>query len=569
MYICFGFVLPFSTVWGISRNMLNRRAGRQSADGIFPLRSRNFYIIYAAHEEACASQGYQCFWNIMSDRRVRVRFAPSPTGPLHIGGVRTALYNYLFAKQNGGDLIFRLEDTDSNRFVPGAEEYILESFKWLGIKFDEGVSFGGEHGPYRQSERREIYKKYVKILLDSGKAYIAFDTPEELDAKRAEIENFQYDASTRMMMRNSLSMPADEVQSLIDAGNKYVVRFKIEPGEKVVVNDIIRGVVTIDSSILDDKVLYKSADELPTYHLANIVDDHLMEVTHVIRGEEWLPSAPLHVLLYRAFGWEDTMPAFAHLSLLLKPEGNGKLSKRDGDRLGFPVFPLEWNDPASGAVSTGFRESDYLPEAVINFLALLGWNPGDDVEMMDMDELIKKFDLTHCSKAGARFDYKKMIWFNHEYIIKKDDAEIAGIFAPMVEAHGVKVDMETLTRIVSLMKGRVNFVHELWDASSFYFVAPESYDEKTVKKRWKEDSAVKMGELAAVLESLDDFSIENQEARVKEWIESKGYSLGEIMNAFRLALVGEGKGPQMFDISGILGKAETLARIEKAIQVLG
>ena len=505
----------------------------------------------------------------MSDRRVRVHFAPSPTGPLHIGGVRTALYNYLFAKQNGGDLIFRLEDTDSNRFVPGAEEYILESFKWLGIKFDEGVSFGGEHGPYRQSERREIYKKYVKILLDSGKAYIAFDTPEELDAKRAEIENFQYDASTRMMMRNSLSMPADEVQSLIDAGNKYVVRFKIEPGEKVVVNDIIRGVVTIDSSILDDKVLYKSADELPTYHLANIVDDHLMEVTHVIRGEEWLPSAPLHVLLYRAFGWEDTMPAFAHLSLLLKPEGNGKLSKRDGDRLGFPVFPLEWNDPASGAVSTGFRESDYLPEAVINFLALLGWNPGDDVELMDMDELIKKFDLTHCSKAGARFDYKKMIWFNHEYIIKKNDAEIAEIFAPIVEAHGVKVDMDTLTRIVSLMKGRVNFVHELWDASSFYFVAPESYDEKTVKKRWKEDSAVKMGELAAVLESLDDFSIENQEARVKEWIESKGYSLGEIMNAFRLALVGEGKGPQMFDISGILGKAETLAHLDKAIKVLG
>ena len=505
----------------------------------------------------------------MSDRKVRVRFAPSPTGPLHIGGVRTALYNYLFAKQNGGDLIFRLEDTDSNRFVPGAEEYILESFKWLGIEFDEGVSFGGEHGPYRQSERREIYKKYVKILLDSGKAYIAFDTPEELDAKRAEIENFQYDASTRMMMRNSLSMPAEEVQALIDAGNKYVVRFKIEPGEKVVVNDIIRGIVAIDSSILDDKVLYKSADELPTYHLANIVDDHLMEVTHVIRGEEWLPSAPLHVLLYRAFGWEESMPSFAHLSLLLKPEGNGKLSKRDGDRLGFPVFPLEWKDPVTGAISSGNRESDYLPEAVINFLALLGWNPGDDVEMMNIDELIKKFDLTHCSKAGARFDYKKMIWFNHEYILQKPDAEIAELFAPVVKSHGVSVDMETLTRIVALMKGRVNFVHELWDASSFYFVAPETYDEKTVRKRWKEDSALKMGELAALLASLEDFSIENQEARVKEWIEAKGYSLGEIMNAFRLALVGEGKGPQMFDISGILGKEETLARLEKAIKVLG
>lgn len=505
----------------------------------------------------------------MNNRKVRVRFAPSPTGPLHIGGVRTALYNYLFAKQNGGDLIFRLEDTDSNRFVEGAEEYILESFKWLGIKFDEGVSFGGEYGPYRQSERRDIYKKYVKILLDSGKAYIAFDTPEELDRKRAEIENFQYDASTRLMMRNSLSMPAEEVQSLIDAGHKYVVRFKIEPGEKVVVNDIIRGAVTIDSSILDDKVLYKSADELPTYHLANIVDDHLMEVSHVIRGEEWLPSAPLHVLLYRAFGWEESMPAFAHLSLLLKPEGNGKLSKRDGDRLGFPVFPLEWKDPATGAISSGYREADYLPEAVINFLALLGWNPGDDTEMMDIEDLIRKFDLTHCSKAGARFDYKKMIWFNHEYIIKKADSEIAELFAPVVKAHGVDVDMDKLTKIVSLMKGRVNFVHELWDASSFYFVAPQAYDEKTVKKRWKEDSAAKMGELAALLASLDDFSVENQEARVKEWIESKGYSLGEIMNAFRLTLVGEGKGPQMFDISGILGKEETLARMERAINVLG
>ena len=505
----------------------------------------------------------------MNNRRVRVRFAPSPTGPLHIGGVRTALYNYLFAKQHGGDLIFRLEDTDSNRFVAGAEEYILESFKWLGIKFDEGVSFGGEYGPYRQSERRDIYKKYVKILLDSGKAYIAFDTPEELDKKRAEIENFQYDASTRLMMRNSLSMPAEEVQALIESGHKYVVRFKIEPGEKVVVNDIIRGAVTIDSSILDDKVLYKSADELPTYHLANIVDDHLMEVSHVIRGEEWLPSAPLHVLLYRAFGWEDTMPQFAHLSLLLKPEGNGKLSKRDGDRLGFPVFPLEWKDPATGAISSGYREADYLPEAVINFLALLGWNPGDDTEMMDIEDLIRKFDLTHCSKAGARFDYKKMIWFNHEYIIKKDDSAIAELFAPIVKANGVEVDIEKLTKIVSLMKGRVNFVHELWDTSSFYFIAPQAYDEKTVKKRWKEDSAAKMGELAELLASLEDFSIENQEARVKEWIESKGYSLGEIMNAFRLTLVGEGKGPQMFDISGILGKEETIARMKRAIEVLG
>ena len=505
----------------------------------------------------------------MDNKKVRVRFAPSPTGPLHIGGVRTALYNYLFAKQNGGELIFRLEDTDSNRFVKGAEEYILESFKWLGIKFDEGLSFGGQYGPYRQSERKDIYKKYVKILLDNGKAYIAFDTPEELESKRAEIENFQYDSSTRMSMRNSLSMSADEVKSLIDAGCKYVVRFKIEPGEKVVVNDLIRGHVTIDSSILDDKVLYKSADELPTYHLANIVDDHLMEITHVIRGEEWLPSAPLHVLLYRAFGWEDCMPAFAHLSLLLKPEGNGKLSKRDGDRLGFPVFPLEWKDPVSGAVSSGFREADYLPEAVINFLALLGWNPGDDIEMMSLDELVKKFDLSHCSKAGARFDYKKMIWFNHEYIIQKTDEEIAELFAPIVKSHDIDVDMSVLVKIVSLIKGRVNFVHELWNAADFYFIAPETYDEKTVKKRWKADSAVKLGELAVLLESVDDFSSQNQEVKVKEWIEARGYSLGEIMNAFRLALVGEGKGPQMFDITSILGKEETLRRLHKAIKTLG
>ena len=322
--------------------------------------------------------------NSTENRPVRVRFAPSPTGPLHIGGVRTALYNYLFARQNNGTFIFRIEDTDSNRFVPGAEEYILESFRWLGIEFDEGVSFGGNYGPYRQSERRDIYKKYVDILLEAGKAYIAFDTPAELEAARAEIPNFQYDASTRLKMRNSLSMPAEEVKALIDAGNQYVVRFLIEPGRDVLVNDLIRGKVVVNSSILDDKVLFKSADQLPTYHLANIVDDHLMEVSHVIRGEEWLPSAPLHVLLYEAFGWTDTMPEFAHLPLLLKPEGNGKLSKRDGDRLGFPVFPLEWKDPKSGEISSGYREKDYLPEAVINFLALLGWNPGNDQEIMSL-----------------------------------------------------------------------------------------------------------------------------------------------------------------------------------------
>ena len=404
---------------------------------------------------------------------------------------------------------------------------------------------------------------------EKEKDIIKLDTPEELEAKRNEISNFQYDATTRMQMRNSLALPKEEVDALLASGHQYVVRFLIEPGVEVHVNDIIRGNVVINSSVLDDKVLYKSADELPTYHLANIVDDHLMEVSHVIRGEEWLPSAPLHVLLYRAFGWEDTMPTFAHLPLLLKPEGNGKLSKRDGDRLGFPVFPLEWHDPKSGAISSGFRESDYLPEAVINFLALLGWNPGDDIEMMSMDDLIAKFDLSKCSKAGARFDYKKMVWFNHEYILQKSDREIAEIFMPVVESHGVNTTIEHLEKIVSLMKGRVNFVHELWDACSFYFVAPTEYDEKTAKKRWKEDSAAKMTELADLLESLDDFSIENQDAKVHEWIEAKGYGMGEIMNAFRLALVGEGKGPQMFDISGLIGKEETLARLRRAVNVLG
>ena len=504
----------------------------------------------------------------MSERKVRVRFAPSPTGALHIGGVRTALYNYLFARQHGGDLIFRIEDTDSNRFVPGAEEYIIESFKWLGINFDEGVSFGGNYGPYRQSERRDIYKKYVQVLLDNGKAYIAFDTPEELDAKRKEIPNFQYDASTRLSMRNSLSMSKEEVDALIAEGKQYVVRFKIEPNEDVHVNDIIRGDVVINSSILDDKVLYKSADELPTYHLANIVDDHLMEVTHVIRGEEWLPSAPLHVLLYRAFGWADTMPEFAHLPLLLKPDGNGKLSKRDGDRLGFPVFPLEWHDPKSGEISSGYRESGYLPEAVINFLALLGWNPGNDQEIMSLDELVKLFDLHRCSKAGAKFDYEKARWFNHEYILKKDDAEIAELFKPVLSAHGVDVSAYSdayLTSVVSLVKSRVNFVKELWEQSRFFFVAPDTYAEKDIKKRWKEDTPRIMTELIEVLRGIEDFSSKPSEDIVIGWITAKEYHMGNVMNAFRLAVVGECKGPHMFDITELLGKEETIKRIEKAI----
>ncbi len=504
----------------------------------------------------------------MSERRVRVRFAPSPTGALHIGGVRTALYNYLFAKQHNGDLVFRIEDTDSSRFVPGAEEYIIESFRWLGIKFDEGVSFGGKYGPYRQSERRAIYKKYVDQLLADGKAYIAFDTPEELEAKRNEIKNFQYDAHTRGMMRNSLTLPQEEVEQLMNDGKQYVVRFKVEPGEEVHVNDLIRGDVVIKSDILDDKVLYKSADELPTYHLANIVDDHLMEISHVIRGEEWLPSAPLHVLLYRAFGWTDTMPQFAHLPLLLKPDGKGKLSKRDGDRLGFPVFPLEWHDPKTGEVSNGFREQGYFPEAVINFLALLGWNPGTEQELFTLEELVEQFDISKCSKAGAKFDFQKGIWFNHEYILKKSDDEIAQLFAPIVGGNGVEESLERVTQVVHMMKDRVNFVKELWPLCSFFFIPPTEYDEKTVKKRWKEDSAQVMTELAEVLEGINDFSVEGQEPVVFAWIEKKGYKLGDVMNAFRLALVGIGKGPGMFDISAFLGKEETLRRLRRAIEIL-
>ena len=504
----------------------------------------------------------------MAEKRVRVRFAPSPTGPLHIGGVRTALYNYLFARQHGGDMVFRIEDTDSNRFVPGAEEYIIESFRWLGIKFDEGVSFGGKYGPYRQSERRAIYKEYVEVLLNDDKAYIAFDTPEELDAKRNEIKNFQYDAHTRGMMRNSLTMSREEVEQLIADGTQYVVRFKVKPGEEVHVHDLIRGEVVVKSDILDDKVLFKSADELPTYHLANIVDDHLMEITHVIRGEEWLPSAPLHVLLYRAFGWEDTMPQFAHLPLLLKPDGKGKLSKRDGDRLGFPVFPLEWHDPKTGEVSSGYREQGYFPEAVINFLALLGWNPGTEQEMFTMQELIDQFDIDRCSKAGAKFAYEKGIWFNHEYILQKSDDEIASLFAPIVAGNGVEEPMDRIRQVVHMMKDRVSFVRELWPLCSFFFIPPTEYDEKTVRKRWKDDSPKVMTELAAVLEGIGDFSVEGQEPVVKAWVEQQGYKLGDVMNAWRLTLVGEGKGPGMFDISAFLGKEETLRRMRRAIKVI-
>ncbi len=504
----------------------------------------------------------------MSERKVRVRFAPSPTGPLHIGGVRTALYNYLFARQNGGELVFRIEDTDSTRFVPGAEEYIIEAFRWLGIGFDEGVSFGGNHGPYRQSERRDIYKKYVGLLLEEGKAYVAFDTPEELNCKREQVQNFQYDARTRGEMRNSLTLGEEETRRLIEAGEQYVVRFKINPGEEIHVDDIIRGDVKVMSDILDDKVLYKSADELPTYHLANIVDDHLMEITHVIRGEEWLPSAPLHVLLYRAFGWEDTMPRFAHLPLLLKPDGKGKLSKRDGDRLGFPVFPLEWH-AEDGTVSSGYRESGYLPAAVVNFLALLGWNPGTDQEILSMEELIAQFDLTKCSKSGAKFDYVKGQWFNREYLQATPDAELAPEFDAILRQNGIQAPIERVEAVVGMMKmKKINFVKELWPLCDFFFIAPTEYspDDKFVRKNWKEGAADDMRQLAGLLENLADFSVESQREAVDAWAEQTGK---KPWNAWRVCLVGAGKGPDMYELAAFLGKDETLRRMHAAIAALG
>lgn len=498
-------------------------------------------------------------------QKPRVRFAPSPTGPLHIGGVRTALYNYLFAQQNGGSFILRIEDTDSTRFVPGAEEYIQETFDWLGLSFDESPRNGGKYGPYKQSQRKEIYKEQVHRLLEKGAAYIAFDTPAELEAKRAQKSNFQYDASTRMQMRNSLTLTKEETDSLIQSKTQYVVRIRIEPDRDIVVNDLIRGEVVINSSVLDDKVIYKSADELPTYHLANVVDDHLMKITHVIRGEEWLPSAPLHVWLYRSLGWEDTMPSFAHLPLLLKPEGNGKLSKRDGDRLGFPVFPLEWVDPGSGERSQGFRESGYLPEAVINFLAFLGWNPGTEQEIFSLEELTTAFSFDRCSKSGARFDLEKAKWYNHQYILRMPDNQLAEIFRKELLQKGINRPLETVTRIVGLVKERVHFIHELWDQTSFFFEAPVSYEEKTVRKRWKEGTPAQMKELASLLEGMDDFSAAAQESTVMDWIQRNGYHTGDVMNAFRLAVVGAGRGPHMFQITELIGKEETIRRLHRAV----
>lgn len=504
------------------------------------------------------------------DKKVRVRFAPSPTGPLHIGGVRTALYNYLFARRNNGDFLLRIEDTDSARFVPGAEEYIVESLAWLGIKPDEGIGATpeGNHAPYRQSERKEIYKKHVDELLEKGLAYYAFDTPQELDIMRGKIANFQYDASTRMQMQNSLTLSKEETEKRINSGDAYVVRVKIEPNIDVVVNDLIRDEVVINSSILDDKVLYKSVDGLPTYHLANVVDDHLMEITHVIRGEEWIPSAPLHVLLYRYFGWEDSMPEFAHLPLLLKPDGNGKLSKRDGDRLGFPVFPLEWEDPVTNAVSSGYREAGYFPEAVVNFLALLGWNPGTEQEIFSMQELIDQFSLDRVSKSGAKFDYEKGKWFNHKYLAEKTTEELTDIFQHILVEKDIIEDSVKISKIVDLVKDRASFVNELWEQSFYFFEAPEHYDEKVVRKRWKAETPTQMNELVDVLKSVDDFSASNTEIVVKQWIKQKGYSMGGVMNAFRLSLVGASKGVNLFDITELIGKEETIKRIESAVERL-
>ena len=499
-------------------------------------------------------------------QQVRVRFAPSPTGPLHMGGVRTALYNYLFARNHGGKMILRIEDTDSQRFVPGAEEYIIESLRWCGIEIDEGVGVGGPHAPYRQSERREIYLKYALQLVEAGWAYYAFDTAAELDALRKECESrgetFAYNYTVREKLPTSLSLSAAEVRERIDRGDQWVIRFKMPVDETVEMDDLIRGHVKVNTSTLDDKVLYKSVDALPTYHLANIVDDHLMEISHVIRGEEWLPSLPLHYLLYRAFGWEASRPQFAHLPLLLKPTGGGKLSKRDGDKMGFPVFPLFWRSPSTGETARGYREDGYFPEAFVNMLALLGWNPGTEQEIFSMQELIDAFSLDRVSKSGARFQPDKAKWFNAQYMHRKSDAELAALFQPILREHGVVVSDEIAGRAAGIMKERATFITDLWDLTSYFFIAPHEYEEKQVKKYWKGDNPAHLAEVREVLASIDDFSLENTERVVNAWIAEKGYGMGQVMNTLRLALVGAGKGPGMYDVTSFLGKEETLRRID-------
>ncbi len=499
-------------------------------------------------------------------KQVRVRFAPSPTGPLHIGGVRTALFNYLFAKKNNGVFYLRIEDTDQNRYVPGAEAYIMEALDWLGIAPSETVGKNEKFGPYRQSERKHLYKQYADQLIASGWAYYAFDTAEALDAHRkqheAEGKTFIYNWHNREKLDTSLVLPAETVEKRIAAGEDYVIRFKTPVNETLHLHDIIRGDIQFETNLLDDKVLFKS-DCMPTYHLANIVDDHLMETTHVIRGEEWLPSMPLHCLLYQAFGWEA--PQFAHLPLILKPIGNGKLSKRDGDKMGFPVFPLEWK--TDEGVSSGYREKGFFPEAVINFLALLGWNDGTDQELFSLEELTEKFDLNRVHKAGAKFDPEKNKWFNHQYLQKQSDDDLAKAFAPIVYEKGIAVDYGTLVKIVSLIKERADFVSDFWELSDYFFEAPTTYDEKAAKN-WKEDTAGLMEKLIAVLDSVDDFTSAHIESIVKDWMAQNEIGMGKVMQPFRLSLVGALKGPHLFDIVELIGKEETIKRLEKAMTTL-
>ncbi|PZR23946.1 MAG: glutamate--tRNA ligase [Flavobacterium psychrophilum] len=500
-------------------------------------------------------------------KQVRVRFAPSPTGPLHIGGVRTALFNYLFAKKHGGVFYLRIEDTDQNRYVEGAEEYIIEALNWCGIPFDEGIGKEGKFGPYRQSERKEIYKQYALNLIENGWAYYAFDTQEALDALRATAEaegkTFIYNHAIRETMETSLKLSAEEIQKRIENGEHYVIRFKTPVNETLHLKDIIRGDIKFETNLLDDKVLFKS-DGMPTYHLANIVDDHLMETSHVIRGEEWLPSLPLHELLYRAFGWDA--PQFAHLPLILKPVGNGKLSKRDGDKLGFPVFPLEWKNP-DGTVSSGYREKGFLPEAVINFLALLGWNPGTDQELFTLDELVQLFDLERVHKAGAKFDPEKNKWFNHQYFGRQNNEVIAKQLNHTLVEKGINKPIDYVTDAVALVKERATFASELWDLTDFFFVAPTAYDEKAAKN-WKPETAEVMSRLIGVLENIADFSSQNVESIVKAWMEENEIGMGKVMQPLRLSLVGAVKGPHLFDIIALIGKAETISRIQKAIATL-
>lgn len=506
----------------------------------------------------------------MNDKKVRVRFAPSPTGPLHMGGVRTALFNYLFARKHNGEFLLRIEDTDQTRYVSGAEDYIAESLKWCGIHIDEGATVGGEYGPYRQSERKLIYREYADRLIVSDNAYYAFDTPEELDAIRSQYEEekktFTYNHETRGDLNNSLALSADEVKVKIEAGEAYVVRYKMPIGEELHLDDEIRGRVVFNTSALDDKVLFKS-DGMPTYHLANVVDDYLMKISHVIRGEEWLPSMPLHVLLYRSFGWTADMPKFAHLPLILKPVGKGKLSKRDGDKLGFPVFPLEWTDPKSQDIFAGYREAGYFPEAFVNMLAFLGWNPGTEQEIFSMEELAQAFSLERVGKSGSKFDPEKTKWFNRQYLVSKSDEEIGLLFSEQVlKAKGIEADQTIVNRICGMVKDRVDFVSELWSQVNFFFEAPKEFDAKTVKKGWKEDTPVLVAELKGILEGIEDFSSASSEEIVKEWITAKEIGFGKVMNPFRLAMVGAGKGPHIFDIIEILGKEETIARLDYAME---